>query len=208
MCPVSLNAATDHEMSEANLGETLRRLRGAAQLSLRSLAEKTGFSASFLSQVENGQASPSIASMERIAAALGATMGQIFDRPEPSDALRAVVRADGRVALTSEWSNARIESLGAASPRGRLDPVLLTLAPGGTSGKRPYSSESEEFAFVLEGTVVLTLEEQGRGTHDPARQHVLQSGDAVTIRAGIARRWQNLSQAPVLILMVSARLAR
>jgi transcriptional regulator with XRE-family HTH domain len=195
-------------MSEANLGETLRRLRGAAQLSLRSLAEKTGFSASFLSQVENGQASPSIASMERIAAALGVTMGQIFDGTEHQNPLPAVVRADARVALTSEWSKARIESLGTASSGGRLDPVLLTLAPGGTSGTRPYSSESEEFAFVMEGTVVLTLEEPGRGAPDPEPQHVLQSGDAVTIRAGIARRWQNLGRAQVLILMVSARLAR
>jgi transcriptional regulator with XRE-family HTH domain len=192
-------------MSEANLGETLRHLRGAAQLSLRSLAERTGFSASFLSQVENGQASPSIASMERIAAALGVTMGQIFDQSEPPDALRAVVRADARVTLTSEWSKARIESLGAASLGGRFDPVLLTLAPGGTSGTRPYSSEREEFAFILEGAVVLTLEDRGRDASDPARQHRLQSGDAVTIRAGVGRRWQNLSEAPVQVLMISAR---
>jgi transcriptional regulator with XRE-family HTH domain len=40
-------------------------------MSLRGLAEKTNFSPSFISQVENGQAPPSISSMERIALALG-----------------------------------------------------------------------------------------------------------------------------------------
>ncbi|MBA3259711.1 MAG: helix-turn-helix transcriptional regulator [Gemmatimonadales bacterium] len=45
-------------MPDANLGESMRRLREEQQLSLRALAERTGFSASFLSQVENGQASP------------------------------------------------------------------------------------------------------------------------------------------------------
>ena len=50
-----------------NLGQSLRRLRESRHISLRVLAEQTDFSASFLSQVENGQASPSISSMERIA---------------------------------------------------------------------------------------------------------------------------------------------
>ncbi len=191
-------------MNAASLGETLRRLRGRAQLSLRSLAEQTGFSASFLSQVENGQASPSIASMERIAAALGVTMGQVFDGVEQRSPIPAVVRAGDRVTLTSEWSKGKIESLGAASTGARLEPVLLTLASGGKSGTRPYSSAREEFALILEGSVVLTLEEQGPGG-TPEQEYVLQSGDAVTIRAGIGRRWQNPGPAPVKLVMVSVR---
>jgi transcriptional regulator with XRE-family HTH domain len=191
-------------MSEANLGETLRRLRGAARLSLRALAEKTGFSASFLSQVENGQASPSIASMERIAAALGVTMGRIFDGAEPANRWPGVIRADARVTLNSEWSKARIEGLGTAGPEGRLEPVLLTLAPGGTSGTRPYFSTREEFALVMAGTVVLTLaEHEGGGGLE--QRHELRTGDAATIPVGVARRWQNLSQEPVQVLMISSR---
>ncbi len=192
-------------MSELSLGETLRRLRGDAELSLRSLAEKTGFSASFLSQVENGQASPSIASMERIAAALGVTMGQVFDGVERANPLAAVVRTDARVTITSEWSKGRIESLGTSSAGGRLESVLVTLGPGGKSGTRPYSSEREEFALIVEGSVVLALAEHGRGEGDPEQEYILRSGDAVTIRAKVARRWQNLSRTPVKVVIVSAR---
>jgi len=143
--------------------------------------------------------------MERIAAALGVTMGQVFDGAERANPLAAVVRTDARVTITSEWSKGRIESLGTSSAGGRLESVLVTLAPGGKSGTRPYSSEREEFALVVEGSVVLTLAEHGRGEGDPEQEYILQSGDAVTIRARAARRWQNLSRTPVKVVIVSAR---
>ncbi len=44
-------------------------------MSVRMLAKQAGFSPSFMSQVENGQVSPSISSMEKIAAAVGVTLG-------------------------------------------------------------------------------------------------------------------------------------
>ncbi len=60
------------------VGEHVRRLRTDGGLSLRALAGQTGFSPSFISQLENGQVSPSISSMERIAEALGVTLGEFF----------------------------------------------------------------------------------------------------------------------------------
>jgi transcriptional regulator with XRE-family HTH domain len=180
-------------MSEANLGPAVRRLREAQQLSLRSLAERTGFSASFLSQVENGQASPSISSMERIATALGVSLGEFFQtagrNPLP------VVRADARLVLHSGWSSAQLESL-VGGVGGRLEPVLVTLQSGGTSGSRAYASGREEFALVLEGTVTLTLNDS---------EQELACGDAVTIRPGALRRWRNPGPQPARILIVTAR---
>jgi len=179
-------------MTEVDLGGTIRRLREGQGLSLRTLASRTGFSASFLSQVENGQASPSIASMERIATALGVTLAQFFHGAE---AAPAIVRADTRVQLTSEWSKARIEGL-AGDSTGRLDAFLITIEPGGMSGKHPYLPAREEFAMVVEGKVVLTL-----GSTD----HLLNTGDAVTILAGVARRWHNPHEAPARVLVASSR---
>ena len=181
-------------MKKVQLGESVRRLRAARQLSLRTLAERTGFSASFLSQVENGQASPSISSMERIAAALGVTLGEFFQATESSPP--AVLRAASRVTLNSEWSKARIEALSTDVPASRMEPVLITLDPGGTSGTRPHTSSRDEFAFVLDGSVILTLAET---------EQKLECGDAAMIRAGVARRWQNSGDGPVRILVVSAQ---
>jgi quercetin dioxygenase-like cupin family protein len=119
-------------------------------------------------------------------------MGHFFQSTESSPP--AVLRATARVTLTSQWSRARIEALSADVPASRIEPILITLDPGGTSGAHPHTSPREEFAFVLDGSVVLTLAET---------EQVLECGDAAMIRAGVPRRWQNLGRGPVRIVVVS-----
>jgi XRE family transcriptional regulator, regulator of sulfur utilization len=177
-----------------NLGQSLRRLREDRRISLRTLGEQTGFSASFLSQVENSQASPSISSMERIATALGVTLGQFFNHAEGSQG--SVVRRDDRSRLNLEWSLAEIESAGALDRGSHLYGFLVKLKVGGLSGKHARPSTNDEFAFVYVGEVVLTLGET---------DHVLAPGDSAVIPAGVNRRWRNESLEPVQILVVSAR---
>jgi XRE family transcriptional regulator, regulator of sulfur utilization len=177
------------------VGERLRQLRTERKISVRKLAELTDFSASFISQVENGQASPSIGSLERIATAVGVTLGEFFalsDRPEAG----LIVRAAARKQLTSSWSNAQIDALAPMASGRKLEPVLITLEPGGRSGKRPHPHAMEEFAFVLEGDVRLTLGEE---------VHHLRAGDAVTITPDQPRAWENPGSVPVRILVVSSR---
>jgi transcriptional regulator with XRE-family HTH domain len=180
-------------MNEIHIGAAVRRLRETRNLTLRAVAEQAGFSASFLSQVENEQASPSISSMERIAAALGVTLGEFFQTVEQNPA--RVIRADSRQTLYSGWSNARLESL-AGGEFSRLQPILITLKPGGTSGKRPAPAPLEEFAFVFSGSAVLTIQDV---------DHELNEGDAVSIPRGALRRWQNVTRTPTQVVLVSVQ---
>src|SRR6185503_11454746 len=122
-----INRLQSKRMIEANLGEAVRKLRERSHMSLRTLAEKSDFSPSFISQVENGQASPSISSMERIAVALGVTLGEFFQATENGQS--SIVRAGSRLGLNSEWSKANIESLLHSGPGGKLEAVLVTLLP-------------------------------------------------------------------------------
>jgi quercetin dioxygenase-like cupin family protein len=131
--------------------------------------------------------------MERIAAALGVTLGEFFHTAEQSPA--KVVRADHRQTLQSGWSNARIESLAGGEPSLAIQPVLVTLKPGGKSAKAPYPAPSVEFALVLTGQVMLTLQSQ---------EHEMSEGDAVTIPKGAMRQWQNVSSKLTRFLIVSA----
>ena len=180
-------------LAETNLGEAVRRLRERAGMSLRALAEQTGFSASFMSQVENGQASPSISSLEKIAAALGVTLGQFFNAAEASSP--PVVRAASRPRIKAEWSKADIEALG-GSAGVRLEPVVVTLHPGGSSGKHVRAVMHEQFALVLEGSVVLALGED---------EQTLLVGDAATIRPGTPRAWRNEGAEVARVLVVTLR---
>ncbi len=179
--------------SEIHVGDIVRHLRKAHHLSVRTLADKCGFSPSFISQVELRQASPSIASTERIASALGVTLGEFFRAMDP--ALPAIIRSDARSVVQSEWSRAKIEALGPFSDS-NLEPMIVTMQPGGRSGHKPYVRQAEQLAVVLQGTVELTLE---KDIHD------LKRGDAAGIPAGNRHCWRNKSKRPSQILIVTAR---
>ncbi|MCI4348079.1 MAG: cupin domain-containing protein [Thermoplasmata archaeon] len=182
-------------LKQQTVGNWVRRLREDSGMSLRTLASQAGFSPSFMSQVENGLVSPSISSMEKIAEALGVTLGEFFAAAAEGKAA-LVVRTAGRLRLSSSWSQGEIEALGPMEGSRQLEPVLITLEPGGRSGKHPYTHPSEEFAFVLEGALTLTL--------GPER-HVLQPGDSVTVRPQELRLWENHSDSPLRLLLVKAR---
>ena len=180
-------------MKEIKIGATVRRLREGSGLTLRAVAEQAGFSVSFLSQVENDQASPSINSMERIAAALGVTLGEFFQTAEQNPP--KVVRGNSRVTLYSGWSSARLEWLASEDLSRSLQAILITMKPGGSSGKHASPALSDEFAFVLSGSVVLTIDDA---------EYVLDQSDAITIPRSATRRWRNVAKAAAEVILVSA----
>ncbi len=182
-------------LKQQAVGTHVRRLRTERGLSLRELARQTDFSASFMSQVENGQVSPSISSMEKIATALGVTMGEFFAAAAQGEG-GLIVRASERSAIGSWWSSAEIEALSPMKASQRLEPVLITLKPGGRSGKHPYPHPREEFAFVVDGKVNLTLGPE---------KHSLGTGDAVMILPKELRLWENPYADPARVLVVAAR---
>jgi quercetin dioxygenase-like cupin family protein len=179
-------------MIQQSLGEALRFHREQKRMSLRALAEKTGFTAGFLSQIENGQASPSISSMEKIAHELGVTLGQFFlsANKQPVN----VVRAIDRVHMALDWSQADIAGLGSLSSNPQFRASMIRIRPGGITGKHPRPSISDEFAIIFEGKAVLKLEDS---------EQVLERGDSVTIVAGTGRQWRNESDTLIEILVIS-----
>ena len=182
--------------AEARIGELLKRLREQRGLSLRTLATKVGFSASFISQLENGQVSPSIASLDRIAGELGLTLASLFEAtqaPVPS-----VVRSTARPGFTSSWSRARVESLTPSGERRPLEAVAVSLAPLGASGKDASVHPADQFAYVLQGPLTLTLGGQRLS---------LDTGDAAMIPRKTPHRWHNEGIGTAQVLLVSARLS-
>src|SRR4051794_23981029 len=78
---------------EVDLGGRIRARRLARHETLRALAERAAVTESFLSQVERGVASPSIASVQRIARALDTSIAELF---AADDTAGIVVRVDDR----------------------------------------------------------------------------------------------------------------
>ena len=178
------------------IGEHIRRLRSKRHVSLRAFAAQTGFSPSFISQLENGQVSPSLGSMQKIAEALGVTLGEFFAAAASGAEETLVVRPPDRRRLDSTWTDVHLEALGSMTRSRRLEPVLAIFGAGGRSGKQVHSHSREEFAFVLKGHVTLTLGDE---------ENELGPGCAVTLPAHSLRRWENRGRETVEILMIASR---
>lgn len=178
------------------IGEHVRRLRLKRHVSVRTFAAQTGFSPSFISQLENGLVSPSLGSLQKIAETLGVTLGEFFAATASSAEESLIVRRSARRRLDSTWTDAHLEALGSMNRSRRLEAVLAIFGPGGRSGKHGHSQPHEEFAFVLRGRVTLTLSDE---------DNELAAGDAVTLPAHAPHRWENHGKEPVEILLVSSR---
>ena len=183
--------AAETASSEQQVGDHLRDERTRQGFSVRALAARAGCSPSFISQVEHGQASPSISSLERLVQALGMTLGDFFRAAAPP----SVVRPHERAALTNSWSGAQIETLAPARAANALQPMMITLEPGGQSASPPFARDGESFAFVCEGDVLLTL---GDAIHRLSR------GDAATFSSETPHRWENSGQDLARMVVVSA----
>jgi len=179
--------------SDSRMGARVRERREKLGMSVRTLAAQAGFSPSFISQVENDQASPSIASLQKIAACLDCTLSEFFQSEELRPA--AIVRANLRPRIETGWSKAHIENLGTATTA-KLEPVVVTLRSGGTSGKHLHALAQEQFVLIISGEITLELD---------GSEHLLTRGDAVTLFANKPFRWINASGDIAQLLVVSIR---
>ncbi|NCC34654.1 MAG: XRE family transcriptional regulator [Chloroflexia bacterium] len=181
------------ERAHQGLGAMLRELRTQRGLSVRTLAAQVGFSPSFISQIEADAASPSIASLEKIASALGVTLGQLFSSLEQNAAVRTVLRRGDRASHTSAWSQTTISVLSDASPERSLAAVELVIAPEGMSSQHPEAHRHDTFALVLSGSLALV-------TNDGIE--ILAPGDSAYLPSGMAFAWANQSEYPATVLLV------
>jgi transcriptional regulator with XRE-family HTH domain len=158
-------------MSELDLGLRLRELREERGMSLKVLATKAGVSESFMSQVERGSANPSVASLRRLAEALGTSIGAMF---EDHGAGQRLIRAGERAQLIHpqrKWE----EFLLTPRTAKRLQVILSIVEPGEGSGDEPYSHESdEECVVILKGSLEFKLGKES---------YVLEEGDSITFES-------------------------
>ena len=138
------------------IGEKIKRMRVQLGLTQEELAARTELSKGFISQLERDLTSPSIATLMDILETLGSDIAHFFNEAPPEktvyDAKDMFVKEDAERKNEITW-------LVTNAQRNKLEPILVTLAPGGST--LPHDPhEGEEFGYVLSGTITLHLGER------------------------------------------------
>lgn len=175
---------------ELELGGRIRSLREGKGMPLREVAGAAGVSESFLSQVERGVANPSVASLRRIAEALGESVGAFFHGPATSGRL---VRARGRRRLVHPQRRWEDMLLTPADAR-HLQIILSTIEPEAGSGDEPYAHGSEEeCVIVLKGRLEFWVGDE---------RYELEEGDALLFDSRTPHRNRNPGPTKAEVLWV------
>lgn len=163
---------------EVELGERLRQLRTERGISAAELARGVGLSKGMISQLERGLVSPSVHTLEKLAAYLQIPVTSFF---EPEKPRVCVVHPRDRKRLVMPESGIHYELL-TPGLDWRTELLYARVAPGQQGASSAYSHCGEETIVVLRGSMSVQLGEE---------TYLLSAGDAISFDAGIPHRLYN-----------------
>ncbi|NWF54036.1 MAG: helix-turn-helix transcriptional regulator [Syntrophaceae bacterium] len=153
------------EVKRLKIGEKIRELRLKRRNTLRQVAGKTGLSIPLLSQVENNAVSPPVATLLRIAKALGVSIGYFF-REEESKERAVVVRKHERKKTFRPIHNRQsdggytYEALAYTKNSKHMEPFLVEFKPKKREAVSFLSHQGEEFIFLFRGRLAFHYDQQ------------------------------------------------
>lgn len=189
--PTEAGGAVDRQAEL--IGAHVRAVRRAQGLTLVRLAALSGLSHSFLSQLERGQARPSMVSLERIARALGRSQAELLaaadERPDgPPEVWDGLLRAGEGARTGRPTLAARLLSRGV---RG-FEPMEFS---GRNRDPGPYyCHDADELVYVVAGSILIDL--GPHGTRGLGRH------DSLHYPAGTPHRWSSPKGSRYRLLVV------
>ncbi|WP_406379171.1 cupin domain-containing protein [Streptomyces sp. NBC_01618] len=169
------------------IGQHLRRERLQRGLTLEQLAEKTGLSRSYLSNVEREVNSPTINTLRTIVDALGTTLSRLFHAVDRE--YRVLTRPHERVELTRAGVQGITYTLLNPNRMGSLEMMMLEVAPGASSGDNPHTHAGEEVGLLLRGELDYWIDDAC---------YRLQPGDCVSFDSSAPHRYHNPGTVPAV----------
>ncbi|AZS88283.1 helix-turn-helix domain-containing protein [Streptomyces griseoviridis] len=174
----------DHKDQPLRVGAAVRRRRRSLQLTLAVVAERSGLSVPFLSQIENDRARPSRTSLEKVADALRTTAVELLAAADPACSVDVV----------------RAEPVESAAPRARSlvrghHQMHASEFTGDQDAGREFQYRNDQLMYVADGAVEVEAE---------GRAYRLGRGDTLYLTGGVRHRWRaTVSDTRVVVVAVS-----
>ena len=170
------------------IGSKIKRLRQQLNLSQSELADRCELTKGYISQLENDLTSPSIATLIDILAALGTDLSEFFRKEDDHRVTFSendfIEKHEDGMVLKWIIPNAQ---------KNEMEPVLVELLPGASTSV-DFPHDGEEFGYVLDGKICITLGES---------KYVCKKGETFYYEASKSHHIKNVGKTLARILWVS-----
>jgi len=174
-----------------NLGKRLADLRRKRGLATGELAVRAKVTSGFISQLEHNKTSPSLTTLQRVAAALDVPLTYLL----LEDDLRPqVVRQHERQVIPLS-QDGLCASLVSPLLSQHLELVVLDLPRGTVSWPQSLSHEGQECHLVLRGTIRAYYGDEN---------YLLEEGDSILWDGTVPHRMENVGDGPAQLLIALA----
>ncbi len=169
------------------IGRYLKTRREQKGLTLKQVADISGLSIGFISQVERGLTDPSLASLKKMVTALGMDLSELFVKNV--EVAHVVPRGTGaKLAL----SNSVICELLSPTFNKQMEPILKHIMPQAESGVLdPHVGE--EFVWVVSGSIEISVGQE---------RFLLAEGDSIYFQSSVPHSWKNTSESVCEVLWI------
>lgn len=175
------------------LGEKIRNCRKEKKLTLKEVAEASGLSIGYLSQLERGAIEPSLSSLRKVSEVLGISPYLLMEQQQSQP---ISVQHDKRAIIKFPKSEIFYEIV---SPMSTPDykpsslVIQFEIEPGGHDSEQYLTHQSEEIVVLLSGQVEMLLGEI------PYR---LEAGDSLVVQPNVPHRTVNTGSVPAVGLCI------
>jgi transcriptional regulator with XRE-family HTH domain len=185
----------DIERTVSALGAKLAAARAERGWSLAELAFRAGVSTASVHKIEKSGMTPTIATLMKVASALGTSVSYFIDEDVTAPAA-IVVRGDERARLYTSKAGIALENVSGRYGRYRLAGAEARVEPLASSGPEPMRHPGEELIYLLGGAMRFTVD--GEAIH-------LAAGDSIHFRTDRPHTWENPSEQPARALWFMVR---
>ena len=173
-----------------DIGKRMKELRVFYGLTQQELADRAELTKGFISQLERNQNTPSVSTLLDIIQCLGTTPAEFFAEQGPE---QIVFKNDDYFEKVNEDQKSTIEWIVPNAQKNSMEPIRLTLKPGGIS-EELLPHEGEEFGYILKGTVKLVF-----GT----QKYTLHTGESFAFPSTKKHRLENPGKYDAVILWIT-----
>lgn len=174
------------------LCEKVKALRKDRGWTLESFATASGVSRSMLSQIERGQANPTLAVACKIAQAFAISVGELVNEPWTTSAIE-VIRGDDPAFLYRNDSDCKIRTLSPLNMEKNIEFYELSITCESQLNSAAHFEGAKEFITIVKGKVEVVA---------GGDVSILQEGDSAHYRGDVEHSIKNIGSCEAVCFLI------